>query len=322
MRVAHGRVGARFIAIPFIAVLPIGVLACELGTGPEPTAGELIVFSGPPPGVAEDEGRELMAVRPTGTGLVILTTGAFAIAPAWSPDGSRLAFMTTTAGDGQIYVMDVDGSDPRAVTSGPGSRVHPTWSPDGETILFALDGAALYTVPAEGGDATLLHECEHGCIAPAWSPDDARIAFMSWPPDDPPDGVGSPKIMLLPLDGSDPVPLGTGLDQEREPAWSPDGDRLVFVGYARDSPFGVYTAGRTGNDLRLVVKSPGQNPAAAPAYSADGTRIVYEQMAFGLAPEPPGLYVVSANGTGRERIVEFPEPRMFLATPRWRPALP
>jgi len=60
-------------------------------------------------------------------------------APAWSPDGSRIAYVSDKSGDGDIYVMDADGSRPMLLTPddrGAEDR-SPTWSPDGRWIAFA-----------------------------------------------------------------------------------------------------------------------------------------------------------------------------------------
>jgi len=57
--------------------------------------------------------------------------------PAWSPDGSKIAFMSDRdGGDIEIYVMNADGSHQTRLTNSPGRDAHPSWSPDGKNIYF------------------------------------------------------------------------------------------------------------------------------------------------------------------------------------------
>jgi hypothetical protein len=57
-------------------------------------------------------------------------------APAWSPDGRTIAFVSWRDGNGEIYAMDADGSSPRNLTQDPAREVHPAWSPDGRSIAL------------------------------------------------------------------------------------------------------------------------------------------------------------------------------------------
>jgi TolB protein len=124
-------------------------------------------------------------VRPLG--------GIAGISPAWSPDGRRLAFVSfadgngTTCGgaecvpNGEIYVVNVDGSDLRRLTASKADDQHPTWSPDGRRIAFASgfelkrDGHPpwLVQVPASGGAVTRIGRF-WGVRDPAWSPGNVR----------------------------------------------------------------------------------------------------------------------------------------------------
>jgi Tol biopolymer transport system component len=99
----------------------------------------------------------LSFINPDGSGLregVARLTGTFgATALVWSPDGSRLAYWTTSGlddGPGQIFVINADGSGLRQITH-RGDNRWPTWSPDGTRIAFVRDGA-LFTMAADGSD--------------------------------------------------------------------------------------------------------------------------------------------------------------------------
>jgi len=103
-------------------------------------------------------------------------------APAWSPDGRRIAFTSTRDGNAEIYVVDANGTALRRLTSDAADDFAPAWSPDGRRIAFTStrDGnAELYLGDANGGAAQRLTRSPAGDHMPAWSPDGSRIAFAS-----------------------------------------------------------------------------------------------------------------------------------------------
>ncbi len=133
----------------------------------------------------------------------------------WSPDGTKLAFDS----DGDIYVMNADGSGIDFVTGGGGN---PTWSPDGERIAFtgSTNGELdVWVVDADGSNRTRLAgfaSAEDG--EPAWSPDGTTIAFMSSRPG----GRNTEReIYLMDSDGSNPRALTANNDQDMWPSWVP-----------------------------------------------------------------------------------------------------
>lgn len=316
-----------FVLVAFGCGASIVLAACsdtlEPSDEPDPPLPELIVYSSNPPGVTEEEGREIYVMRPDGSDVEQLTTDMFAIAPAWSPDGTMIAFGSAASlpgwlagGDGHIYVMNADGTDLRPVTSGPGNRAQPSWSPDGRRIAFTVlgDPDLLYTVDVDGGEPTLLHECEFGCQWSAWSPDGSRIAFVARPPTD--GQTRPPQIHLLGLDGDSPVPppteLGTGFPYEHLPAWSPDGSVLAFSGCPDAFSCHLFLASPDGTAVEAVTTDG--LARSSPAFSRDGSSIVYYQH-----DEPVGIYLLELDGGEPELIQGFPESHAFFPTPRWRP---
>ena len=78
-------------------------------------------------------------------------------APAFSPDGSKLAFASSQDGLLNIYVMSSNGGKPTQLTSGAGNNTEPSWSPDGSSILFTSDRSGspqVYRMSASGGGAS------------------------------------------------------------------------------------------------------------------------------------------------------------------------
>jgi dipeptidyl aminopeptidase/acylaminoacyl peptidase len=167
--------------------------------------------------------------------------------PAWSPDGSQIAF-NGAAHDG-IFVMNADGTGVRHLGRGH----NPDWSPDGTRIVFD-DEDGIFAMHADGSavrkviDRRLVrtpmgYEC--GLLTPAWSPDGRHIAFVCAEYDD------VWQIHIANADGSSPRRLHnspTFTFAHAEPTWSIDGLRIAF-----DSPDGVDVIDVDGSQLRTVI---------------------------------------------------------------------
>ncbi|MGH2978424.1 MAG: TolB family protein [Solirubrobacterales bacterium] len=180
------------------------------------------------------DGRQLVYARETPSGYDIRVVnsdgsgdhslGVAGFNPAWSPDGTKIAFQL----DG-IYVMNSDGTE---VTQVRPSGAGPDWSPDGTRIAFydAPSGspiAEIYTMNPEGTNPVQITEGQVDSIAsffPSWSPDGTKIAFNS--------GVrGLPyEVFSMNADGSGQTNLTNNADASDErPAWSPDGSQIAFM---------------------------------------------------------------------------------------------
>jgi Tol biopolymer transport system component len=148
--------------------------------------------------------------------------------PAWSPDGSQIAFESiVTADHHEIWIMNSDGSEPRLLVA-PGWW--PTWSPDGEQIAYEGGDCQIWVVGTDGSNPHPLRG--GGCLSdtlqyqPAWSPGGSRIATSS----DVPVGLGARGRLILTMqpDGTQARAVSGG-PSDTAPTWSPDGLRLVFV---------------------------------------------------------------------------------------------
>ena len=103
--------------------------------------------------------------------------------PAFSPDGSQIAFTGAYDGNLDVYVVPASGGEPRRLTYHPAVEVVTGWTPDGQNVLFHSSAASyyyfadqLFTVPAEGGFPTQL-PIAMGFQA-AYSPDGTHLAYV------------------------------------------------------------------------------------------------------------------------------------------------
>jgi Tol biopolymer transport system component len=157
----------------------------------------------------------IFAVSPDGNGLVQLTSGpGFDEFPAFSPDGSRIAYQHSQGDERAIYIMNVDGSNPSRVADFQGDTMgRPVWSPDGSMLAFDLyltdQTWDIYAVSSDGsGLAVLAGDPNTDELAPVWSPDGTRIAFHAsdvLARDT--NNTGTFDIYLMNPDGTDQIPL-------------------------------------------------------------------------------------------------------------------
>lgn len=158
--------------------------------------------------------------------------------PAWSPDGTKILFVTYRDGNGEIYVINPDGSGAVNLTNNPTADDYPAWSPDGTKVAFER-GGQIYLMNADGSNPVALPIFTGGdpyWSQPAWSPDGTKIA------------VGAARgggLSVISADGSDLRSLASNAVR---PKWSPDGTKIAFT----SDPFGsgeIYLINVDGSGL-------------------------------------------------------------------------
>jgi Tol biopolymer transport system component/tRNA A-37 threonylcarbamoyl transferase component Bud32 len=209
---SHSRVTPRWVlgsavAVALVAVLAAGYVALRGGG----------LFNSAEPAPAE-------TVRLT-------NDPGLNIDPAISLDGTLLAYASDRSGEGNldIWVKQVAGGEPIRLTKGPGDNSEPDFSPDGTKIVFrsTRDGGGIYMVPAMGSSARRLADAGR---RPRFSPDGTKIAYWTGLTQPFPLRAGNGKVFILDLATSAVRELRPDFAAAVQPVWSPDGERLLFVG--------------------------------------------------------------------------------------------
>jgi Tol biopolymer transport system component len=304
-------------------------LIARVGT-PAVPGDQRIAFAsthGAPDGMVFD----LYTVAVDGSGLTRLTTygedGMEAVAPTWSPDGSRIAFGTRDvmrAGYG-ISLMDADGGNPVQLTDVGDCNdfdffeiYGPVWSPDGSRFAFAADfdracgqGVLpdIYLADASGETVTRLTSFSDQGYAswlPDWSPDGDAIVFVSGPND----AMGQCYVVDVP-DGA-PVRIAEDETACLFPVWSPDG---AFIAGAGLDGF-VLIPMEGGEPVSIPVDSA-SGLIWNPSWSPDGSMLLFETFpSDDRAPHLASVYVLDV-ASGRVTEIEANTP--FPVAPAWSP---
>jgi TolB protein len=307
-------------AIPWAGIAAL-CLACAAAASTSQSARGVFVFVGD---AAAPNRSELYTITDDGGGFRKVTRNTqrrAEIQPAWSPDGTRIAFARSEAcrvplgSCYAIWTVHADGTDLRRLTSTrvrvrgrlrPLSSFAPTWSPDGARIAYVRgvepSGATiLWVMNAEGTEKRRL-AATSSADHPAWSPDGGRIAFSAG---------GSQDIYVLDVRDRQVRRLfNTPLLAESLPDWSPDGQRIA---YEREDQGGydVFVMDADGRNRRDVSRHNATD--SNPVWSPDGTEI-----AFGSdRNEDLAIFIVSADTAGAPR--RLIAPGMDLYDIDWAP---
>ena len=227
----------------------------------------------------------------------------FQVEPAWSADGTRIAFVSGRTGSADIYVMSADGSGTRRLTATEQNDSHPTWEPSGERLAFARDGE-IYLVAEAGGEPERISDVLVEESDPSWSPDGAWIAYVRRTP-----GTTIQNVWVMRPDGSERRALTKQDGRAFTPAWSPDSKRIAYATNAESGEvYELFTVGLDSKGLRRVAPTAGDN--FEPSWSPDGSRIAYQ--------EAGAIFTVGLGGGDVEKLTDGDGND---SSPAWDPVL-
>jgi TolB protein len=272
-----------------------------------------LVGAGVPVASGQSYGFEIDIVSVDGSERRRLNATELDTAPAWAPDGTRIAFAGAVGEVGQIFVVGPDGGGLTQVTHVRDREAQvgaPVWSPDGTRIAYVDGLNRLTVINADGtGLRVLARSVSEDFPMPSWAPDGTRLTFVRGEVDRSrisivgADGRGLRTLRRVRLDGS----------EGGAPKWSPDGRRIAFVHAARDR-FAVYVIGPDGTGLRRIDRC-----VFEPAWSPDGSTLACWGYRFARRGRIfPAIRLVTVDGTAN-RPIDRTRTRAPLHDLTWSP---
>jgi len=237
-----------------------------------------------------------------------ITNGqATTLTPRYSPDYSRIAYVSFLNGYSRLYIYDIRSGAQKLLVSSSNATFAPRWSPDGRTILYSVANGGntdVYSVPVAGGSPRRLTDSPGIDVGGSFSPDGRQIVFES-------DRSGNQQCYVMNSDGSNQHRISFFGGRCATPEWSPRGDLIAFTHIVGDLRIAVMTP--SGSGLRYLTNDWQDE---APTWSPNGRIVQFFRTAKGSGQT--SIWQVDLTGRNLRRL---PTP-VGASDPAWGPVLP
>jgi len=196
------------------------------------------------------------------------------ISPAWSPDGSELAYVSFETRKAVVWIQDLRTGRRRKIADFRGSNSAPAFAPNGQQLALTLSregGSQLYLIGRNGEGVRRLTQSQSIDTEPVFSPDGAQIYFVS-------DRGGAPQIYRMPAGGGSAERVTFSGNYNISPSISPDGRTLAYITRVGGGSFKLCVMDLGSGQVQQITDTTDDE---SPSFAPNGKLIVYATRAGG-----------------------------------------